>query len=64
MSLNFRDGKWAELSFTFTWPHQAVMVGWSIFEPTKEQPSYMFRLFLGLISINYEWGNEDWNFDE
>jgi hypothetical protein len=64
MSLNFRDGKWGELSLTLTWPHHAFILGWSLFEPTKDQPSYMFRLHLGLVTINYEWGDEDWEFNE
>ena len=64
MSLNFDNGKWSELLLTFSWPHQEVFLGWSLFQPTKENPNFYFRLGLGLVSIIYTWGDENWEFDD
>lgn len=60
MSINFRDGKWSELSLTFSMPHQAFLFGWNIVEPTKDEPSFCVSIHLGPIAFMYEWGNDDW----
>lgn len=64
MSLNFNSGKWWELSLTFAWPHQWFKIGWSIEEPDEKDRSFLLQIFLGVMSINIEWGNEDWWGDE
>lgn len=64
MSINFRDGKWSELSMTFSWPHQAFLFGWNAVEATKEEPSHCISIHLGPIAFMYEWGDENWNWDE
>jgi len=63
MSLNFNDGKWWELSFTFWWPHNGFKVGFDIEEPTSKDRSFLLRFYFGLFAINIEWGDEDWEFE-
>lgn len=64
MSLNFRSGKWSELSMTFSWPHQAFLFGWNAVEATKEEPSHCISIHLGPIAFMYEWGDENWDWGE
>ena len=62
-NLNFKDGKWWELSFSFALPHLWFKLGWQIEEPTTKDRSYLVQIFLGFIAINVEWGDEDWWFE-
>lgn len=64
MSVNFKDGKWWELSLTFALPHQWFKIGWDILEPTSKERTALVCIYLGCVSINFEWGNEDWDWDE
>lgn len=63
-NINFQDGKWWELSFSFALPHMWFKLGWQIEEPTSKDRSFLVQIFLGLMSINIEWGDEDWEWDE
>ena len=64
MSLNFQDGKWWELSLTFAMPHVWFKLGWNIEEPTTKDRSFLVQIFLGFVSINVEWGNDEWKFED
>jgi len=63
-NINFQDGKWWELSFSFALPHMWFKLGWQIEEPTSKDRSFLVQIFLGLMSINIEWGDENWEWDE
>ena len=62
-NINFQDGKWWELSFSFALPHMWFKLGWQIEEPTSKDRSFLVQIFLGIMSINIEWGDEDWEFE-
>jgi hypothetical protein len=64
MSLNFNDGKWSQFTITFSWPHQAFLLGWNIAEPTKQDPYFTVSIHLGPIAVAYEWGDNDWEINE
>ena len=61
--LNFENGDWWQLNFVIAWPHQRVMFGWDIMEPTDEERTAMVNIHLGFLCISYEWYKEEW-FDE
>ena len=48
------------------WPHQGFTIGYDIVEP-QEQPQenemtyYAFLIYLGPLSIIYNFGNHDWD---
>jgi hypothetical protein len=60
------NGKWWELMMGWKWPHQGFTIGYDLVEP-HEQPEenemiyYAFLVYLGPLSIIYNWGNHDWN---
>jgi hypothetical protein len=62
-NINFQNGKWWELSFSFALPHMWFKLGWQVEEPTSKDRSFLVQIFLGFIAINIEWGDEDWWFE-
>ena len=60
------NGKWWELMMGWKWPHQGFTVGYDLIQP-YEQPeeneniSYVFIVYLGPLSIIYNWGNYNWD---
>ena len=63
-NLNFDDGKWYEISLTFSMPHHSFLIGWNIVEPTKPYPYFTVSIHLVFIGVVIEWGNENWEIDE
>ena len=63
---NDDTGKWWEFMLGWKWPHQGFTIGYDIVEP-QEQPQenemtyYAFLIYLGPLSIIYNWGNHDWD---
>ena len=63
---NDNNGKWYELVVGWKWPHQGFTIGYDLVEP-NEQPErnemtyFAFLLYLGPISIIYNWGDHNWN---
>jgi hypothetical protein len=51
--------KWDMVSFAFRWPHQGILIGYEIWEPSEEVNYYAFKLHLMLITISYEFGDGD-----
>jgi len=62
--LNFEDSRWWEFSLNFKWPHQGFNIGYDFFQPTKQDPAYELYFYLGLISLVFHWGDDNWVFDE
>lgn len=60
------NGKWWEFLIAWKWPHQGFTIGYDFVEP-NEQPEenemlyFSFLLYLGPLSLIYNWGNHDWN---
>ena len=60
------NGKWWEFMLGWKWPHQGFTVGYDLIQP-YEQPeeneniSYVFIVYLGPLSIIYNWGNYNWD---
>jgi hypothetical protein len=48
--------EWSLLSFTFRWPHQGIIVGYELLNPSEEADYSTVRLHILLISINYDFG--------
>lgn len=59
-NINFTDGKWWELSLGFAYPHQWFKLGWELFEPEKQNPSFLVNIYLFCMVLSIEWGDEDW----
>ena len=58
------SGKWWEFLLGWKWPHQGFTVGYDVVEPS-EQPDngfvyFSLLIYLGPLSIIYNWGNHDW----
>jgi hypothetical protein len=43
------------LKILFTLPHERFLVGWEFYTPSEEYDHYTFSLFLGLITISFNW---------
>jgi hypothetical protein len=60
------NGKWWELMLAWKWPHQGFTIGYDLVEP-NDQPEenemvyYTVLMYLGPLSIIYNFGNHDWN---
>jgi|TARA_B110000914_G_scaffold151860_1_gene133183 hypothetical protein len=60
------NGKWWELMLAWKWPHQGFTIGYDLVEP-NDQPQenemvyYTVLMYLGPLSIIYNFGNHDWN---
>jgi len=60
------DTKWWEVVLGWKWPHQGFTIGYDLLEPNPEpelnETLYCsFLLYLGPISIIFNWGNHKWN---
>ena len=51
------EESWYMLSFTFRWPHEGVIAGFELFNPTEEEPWATAKFHFLLVTINYEFGN-------
>lgn len=69
MGLKFNSeesGKWWELIIGWKWPHEGFTLGYDFVEPNyepiqDEELYYAFLLYLGPLSIIFNWGNYNWN---
>ena len=63
---NEENGKWYEFLLGWKWPHQGFTIGYDFVQP-NEQPEenettyYAFLIYLGPLSIIYNWGNHNWD---
>lgn len=62
---NENTGKWWEIMIGWKWPHQGFTIGYDLVLP-DEQPDngytyFTFLVYLGPVSIIYNWGNHNWN---
>jgi hypothetical protein len=63
---NDDTGKWWEFMLGWKWPHQGFTIGYDLVEP-HEQPQenemtyYALLVYLGPLSIIYNWGNHNWD---
>ena len=61
-----QNGKWWEFMLGWKWPHQGFTIGYDLVN-TYEQPEEneiiynTFLIYLGPLSIVYNWANYDWN---
>jgi hypothetical protein len=60
------NGKWWEFLVAWKWPHQGFTIGYDFVEPNgqpeeNEMLYFSFLLYLGPLSLIYNWGNHDWN---
>jgi hypothetical protein len=55
---------WYLLSFTFRWPHEGMVLGFELFDPSEEQPYSTMRFHFLLVTLNYEFGSGDSPFGE
>jgi|TARA_R110001592_G_scaffold362414_1_gene676144 hypothetical protein len=60
---NEEKGRWSEFAVGFKWPHQGLTIGYDLVEPHTEEEIryYSILLYLGPITLIYNWGNHDWN---
>lgn len=62
------DGKWWELLIGWKWPHEGFTLGYDLIQPNIEQDPevlyYGFLLYLGPLTIIYNWGNENWRLED
>lgn len=49
--------KWHLFSMTFRWPHEGMLVGFELFNPTEEEPYCTIKLHFLLVSLTYEFGH-------
>ena len=65
---NDNTGKWWEIMLGWKWPHQGFTLGYDIVQPDEqhEENELIFitiLLYLGPLSIIYNWGNYNWSKD-
>lgn len=46
---------WWHLSIVFLLPHERLLVGWEFYTPSEEYYHYTFSLFLGVITLSFDW---------
>ena len=46
--------QWYNLSVTFRWPHEGVLLGFEIINPTTDDPFNTIRLHFIFFSINFD----------
>tara|TARA_R110001606_G_C15295591_1_gene642016 strand:+ start:166 stop:339 length:174 start_codon:yes stop_codon:yes gene_type:complete len=51
------ENQWSLLSFTFRWPHEAVLVGFELIPPSEDADYSSVRIHLLIVSINYDFGH-------
>ena len=49
------DEKGWELLFNFRWPHEGFSIGYDLVPSTEEEPYFSVLLYLGFITIIYNW---------
>jgi len=61
-------GKWWELLLAWKWPHEGFTIGYDYIQPNETQdPEVLFcaiLIYLGPLSIVYNWGNENWRLED
>ena len=60
------NGKWWELMLAWKWPHQGFTIGYDLVEPNdqpqeNEMTYYTILIYLGPLSIIYNFGNHNWD---
>ena len=57
----YKNTKWHSISIAWKWPHEGFTVGYDIIEPNPEDITlyYSFVIYLGPLSIIYNWGNHE-----
>ncbi len=61
-----KNGKWWEFMLAWKWPHQGLTFGYDIVEPYEQVSAdevtyYSILLYLGPLSLIYNFGNHDWD---
>jgi hypothetical protein len=51
------ENQWSLLSFTFRWPHEAVLMGFELIPPSEDADYSSVRIHLLIVSINYDFGH-------
>jgi len=44
-----------EFLINLKWPHEGFTVGYEIVNPSEEEPYYTVMIFLGLITLIFNW---------
>ena len=60
------SGKWWEFLMSWKWPHQGFTVGYDLVVPEEQNEEnnmtfFTVLIYLGPISLIYNWGNHDWD---
>ena len=60
------SGKWWEFLMSWKWPHQGFTVGYDLVIPEEQNEEndmtfFTVLIYLGPISLIYNWGNHDWD---
>ena len=60
------NGKWWELMMGWKWPHQGFTIGYDLVAPEEnyqdnEMTYYTVLIYLGPLSLIYNFGNHDWD---
>jgi len=63
---NEDNRKWWELMLAWKWPHQGFTIGYDLVAPDEnhqdnEMTYFTVLIYLGPLSVIYNWGNHDWN---
>jgi hypothetical protein len=53
-------GDWSHLIVSFRWPHQALVIGYELWDATEKQPFVTLKIHLVFISIVFEFGYGDY----
>ena len=53
------EQEWTQISISFFWPHEAMLIGYEMIVPNEEQYWYSFALHVFFITFRYEWGYGD-----
>jgi len=59
-------GKWWEFMLGWKWPHQGFTIGYDLVAPEEnhqdnEMTYYTVLIYLGPLSLIYNFGNHDWD---
>ncbi len=60
------SGKWWEFLMSWKWPHQGFTVGYDLVVPEEQNEEnnmtfFTVLIYLGPVSLIYNWGNHDWD---
>jgi hypothetical protein len=53
-------GDWSHLIVSFRWPHQALVVGYELWDATEKDPFVTLKIHLVFISLVFEFGYGDY----